>query len=189
MVVNIVVFVLILIVGKIVISILCNFLGKTLEKSLPAASDILRGFIMNVAHKILWVLLLMIALQRLGIDIAPLIAGLGVTGFIIGFAFQDSLSNLAAGMMIALNQPFRIGDFVETSGASGVIKDMNMMATTLTTGDNKKIVVPNSAVWGNTIVNYTALDTRRVDLTVGISYNDDINQAKDVIKRSAWRNS
>jgi small conductance mechanosensitive channel len=104
-----------------------------------------------------------------------------VTGFIIGFAFQESLGNLASGMMIALNEPFRVGDYVEVGGNSGTVKDMNMMATTLSTPDNKKVVVPNKNVWGSPITNYTALETRRVDLTAGISYGADINKAKEVI--------
>ena len=117
------------------------------------------------------------------IDIAPLIAGLGVTGFILGFAFQESLANLAAGVMISLNRPFTVGDFVEVSGGTGVVKELNMMATTLSTPDNKVVIVPNKAVWGSAITNYTAMDTRRVDMVVGISYGADISKAKEVITK------
>ena len=177
---NVIAFIIILIIGKIIISIACNVTKKTLDKS-SRVSDMLQGFAVNVVSKVLWVIILMIALQRLGIDIAPLIAGLGVTGFIVGFAFQESLGNLASGLMIALNQPFKVGDFVETGGICGEIKELNMMATTMTTLDNKKVVVPNKSVWGSAITNYTALDKRRVDLGVGISYGSDIGKAKGVI--------
>ncbi|MBT4137414.1 MAG: mechanosensitive ion channel family protein, partial [Candidatus Latescibacteria bacterium] len=104
-------------------------------------------------------------------------------GFILGFAFQESLGNLAAGLMLLLNAPFKVGDFVEAAGTAGVIQEMNLMATTLTTPDNKKILVPNNNIWGGNIVNYSALDTRRVDMTVGISYTANIGTAIGVIKK------
>ena len=123
----------------------------------------------------------MIAIQRFGIEIGPLVAGLGVTGFIVGFACQESLANLAAGIMIALNQPFQVGDLVEISGVTGFVDETNMMATKLHTPDNKRIVAPNGSIWGSTITNYSALDTRRVDLVMGVSYSSDIGKAKEVI--------
>lgn len=178
--VDLVVFVVILIVGAFVISALRRVTRTVLKKS-GRVSEALEGFLINVLGKVLWVVLLMVALPRLGVDVAPLIAGLGVGGFIIGFAFQESLGNLAAGLMIMLNQPFRIGDFVQAGGSTGSIKEINMMATTMTTPDNAKVVVPNRAIWGGTITNYTALETRRVDLVLGISYNADIGKARDVV--------
>ena len=181
--VSVVAFIIILIIGKIVISAICNVVRRALQKS-TRVSDMLQGFAVNVVSKILWVIVLMIALQRLGIDIAPLIAGLGVTGFIVGFAFQESLGNLASGLMIALNQPFKVEDFVETGGIGGIVQELNMMATTLITLDNKKVVIPNKSVWGSAITNYTALDKRRVDLGVGISYGSDIAKAKRVINEA-----
>ena len=120
-------------------------------------------------------------LGRLGVNVTPLIAGLGVTGFILGFAFQESLGNLASGMMIALNEPFKVGDFVDAAGLSGTILEVNMMATVMKTADNKRIVLPNKSVWGGPIVNYNALGLRRVDLQVGIDYGEDVTRAVDVI--------
>jgi small conductance mechanosensitive channel len=122
------------------------------------------------------------ALPRLGVDVGPLIAGLGVAGFIIGFAFQESLGNMAAGLMIVLNKPYQIGNYIEAAGSSGSVKELNMMATTLLTPDNKKIIIPNSKVWGDSITNYSAMPTRRVDMTVGISYGSDIGKAIETIK-------
>jgi small conductance mechanosensitive channel len=178
--VDLFVVVVIVIVGKILIDWCCRALRSSLRKT-GRVSELLENFITNVVSKVLWILVVLVAVQRFGVEVGPLIAGLGVTGFIIGFAFQESLGNLASGMMIALNEPFRVGDYVEVGGNSGTVKDMNMMATTLSTPDNKKVVVPNKNVWGSPITNYTALETRRVDLTAGISYGADINKAKEVI--------
>ncbi len=178
--VDLAVFILIIIVGAIAIKITRKALKMVLHKS-KRINETLEKFLVNVTGKVLWVVLLMIALPRLGIDVAPLIAGLGVTGFIVGFAFQESLGNLASGMMIVLNQPFKLGDFVDAGGHQGVIGEINMMATTMVTPDNKKIVLPNRGVWGNPIVNYSAVETRRVDLSVGVAYSSQIGKARDVI--------
>jgi len=178
--VEMIVVLIILIVGRFVIKGVRRSLSMSLEKS-GRVSEILESFILNVTSKVLWVIVFMLVIQKLGVEIGPLVAGLGVTGFIVGFACQESLSNLAAGVMIALNQPFQVGHYVELSGAAGAVSEMNMMATTLHTPDNKKVVVPNASVWGSTITNYTALDTRRVDLVMGISYSSDISKAKDVL--------
>jgi len=129
----------------------------------------------------MWVIVLMIGLSQLGIDIGPMVAGLGVTGFVLGFAFQESLSNLASGFMILLNRPFEVGHYIEAAGTAGTVKELTMMATTLNSPDNKKVTIPNRAIWGGTITNYSAEDTRRVDLVVGIGYGADIGKAKEVI--------
>ncbi len=179
---NILIFLVLLIVGAIVIKIMVKGMRIVLKKS-GRINETLERFVTNVTSKVLWVILLMIALPRLGIDIAPLIAGLGVTGFIVGFAFQESLGNLAAGLMIILNAPFKVGDLVDVSGNLGNVKEINMMATTLATLDNKKVIIPNSKVWGEPIINYTAYEIRRVDMTAGISYSDDIGKGQAVINQ------
>jgi len=178
--VNLLVAVVILIIGSFVISMVT----KAVERALVAnkhINSLMEKFLTNVVNKVCWVFLLLIVLQRVGIDVGPMIAGLGVAGFVIGFAFQESLGNLAAGMMIGINEPFKVGDYVQAGGIEGSVQDLNMMATTLATADNKKVVVPNKLVWGSAITNYTALDKRRVDLTVRISYGSDITKAKQVI--------
>ena len=177
---NIVMFLLILLVAKILIGWITGASEAGLKKT-GKVNDTLRPFLVNVISKVCWVIALMVALPRLGVDVAPLIASLGVAGFVLGFAFQDSLGNLAAGVMILLNDPFKVGDVVEAAGHTGCVKELNMMATIMATPDNKKIVLPNGSVWGGPIVNYTANDTRRVDLTVGIGYGSDINQARELI--------
>ncbi len=180
--VDIVVFLIIIVAGRFAIRAICNVVRAMLKRS-KRVHEALENFAVNVLNKVLWLVLLMIALPRLGVDIAPLIAGLGVTGFIVGFAFQETLGNLAAGLMITINAPFKKGDYVEAAGHAGFIDEINMMATAMITIDNKRIVIPNSKVWGTPIVNYTALDKRRVDLVVGISYSTDIEKAREVIGR------
>jgi len=180
--VDIIVFVVLLLIGKIIIGAVCRMADKALTKA-DRVSDLLREFAIDTLRKVSWVVVLMVALPRIGIDVAPLIAGLGVAGFVIGFAFQESLSNLAAGVMILLNQPFKNGDYVEAGGKSGVVRELNLMATTMTSGDNRKIIIPNKAIWGSSITNFSALATRRVDLTVGIGYTADITKARATLQR------
>ena len=178
--VNLLVAVVILIIGSFVISMVT----KAVERALVAnkhINSLMERFLTNVVNKVCWVFLLLIVLQRVGIDVGPMIAGLGVAGFVIGFAFQESLGNLAAGMMIGINEPFKIGDYITASGIDGTVKDLNMMATTLASKDNKKVVIPNKIVWGAPITNFSALGRRRIDIEVGISYGADIAKAKSVI--------
>ncbi len=180
--VDIIVFLLLLLIGKIIVGAVCNVTDKALAKA-DRVSDLLKKFAVDSLRKVLWVIVLMVALPRIGIDVAPLIAGLGVAGFVIGFAFQETLGNLASGVMILLNQPFKNGDFVEAAGHSGVVRELNLMATTMTSGDNRKIILPNKSVWGGSIVNFSALGTRRVDLTMGIGYTSDIAKAQATLYR------
>ncbi|HSG99469.1 MAG TPA: mechanosensitive ion channel domain-containing protein [candidate division Zixibacteria bacterium] len=179
---DLIVFVLILLVGRVVIGAVCRVTRRALERA-DRVSALLRKFAIDTLRKVLWVVVLMLALPRVGVDVAPLIAGLGVAGFVIGFAFQESLGNLAAGVMILLNQPFKNGDYVEAGGHAGSVKELNLMATTLTSPDNRKIIIPNKAVWGGSIVNYTTLGTRRVDLKFGIGYRSDMSKARSILTR------
>lgn len=178
---NVLVFFVILLLGKILISGTLR-VSRSLIRRSKRASELIERFILNVVHKILWVLVLMVGLSQLGIDMGPMIAGLGVGGFIIGFAFQETLGNFAAGMMLMINEPFKVGDWIEAAGAAGSVSDVNIMASTLTTGDNRVITIPNRKVWGDKIVNFSAMDLRRLDLTVGIAYSADIELAVKTIE-------
>jgi len=180
LVVNLLIFALILIIGKYVIRAVLRAAELALKRA-ENISQMLRGFALNVLSKALWVVLLMLALPRLGVEVGPLIAGVGVAGFVAGFAFQESLSNLAAGVMLLINEPFKLGDFVEAGGHSGEIKALNMMATTMFTGDNRVITIPNKSVWGGPVVNYSKNKTRRIDMSVGVAYSTDIPKALQVI--------
>ena len=168
----------ILIVGAIAIRIFAGVLTRLLEKTKLGAKSLVAKFIASVAVKVAWAFLAVIVLGKLGVDVGPLIAGLGVTGFVVGFAFQESLGSLAAGLMIAINKPFKVGDYVSAAGLEGAVTALDMMAVTMATGDNKKITIPNKQVWGAPIVNYSALERRRVDFAVGVSYGTDLSLAK-----------
>ena len=177
--VNLLVAILILAAGAFVVKWLTAALRGSLRKT-KRVNELLERFICSAFSKMAWAFLIVLALQRLGIDVGPLIAGLGVTGFIVGFACQDSLSNFANGIMIALNRPFKVGDYVIAGGVEGAVRELNMMAVVLTTPDNKRVTVPNKAVWGSAITNFSAMATRRVDVAVGIAYGADIGLAKQV---------
>ena len=175
--VNLVLTVLLLVAGAFAIKLLTAAVRGSLRKT-NRVNELLERFICSAVSKTCWAFLVVLALQRLGINVGPLVAGLGVTGFIIGFACQESLSNFASGIMIALNRPFKVGDYVITAGVEGSVRELNMMAIVLATPDNKRVTVPNKAVWGSAITNFSAMDTRRVDVSVGIDYGADIGMAK-----------
>lgn len=177
---NLLIFALILVIGHYVINFILMITRRALRKS-QNCNAVLQNFTVNALHKVLWVILIMMALPRLGVNVGPMIAGLGVTGFIIGFACQETLGNLAAGVMLMIEQPFDVDQFVEVNGQAGIVKDINIMATMLNTPDNKRITIPNGKVWGNSIINYSAMPTRRVDMTFGIGYNANIGQAIETI--------
>lgn len=166
----------ILLIGWFVIKLIVNAVGKAVEKG-GKQNTLFGNFVRNATGKICWAVLLVVVVGKLGVDIGPIIAGLGVTGFILGFAFQESLGNLASGLMIALNEPFKIGDYVIVAGLEGTVIKMDMMAATLATADNKKIVIPNKSAWGSPITNFSALGRRRVDIKVGIDYGCDAAKA------------
>ena len=166
----------ILALGSFVIKGIVALVGKAVAKS-GKGNALFANFIRNVTAKICWIVLLVVVLEKLGVNVAPIIAGLGVTGFILGFAFQESLGNLASGLMIAINEPFKIGDYVIVAGLEGTVIKVDMMAATLATADNKKIVIPNKSAWGAPITNFSALGRRRVDIQIGIDYGCDVSKA------------
>ena len=168
----------ILAVGGVAIRLLSVALAKALAKTKLGQKSLIAKFVVSVIVKAAWALLIVIALGKIGVDVGPLIAGLGVTGFILGFAFQESLGSLAAGLMIAFNQPFKVGDYVQVAGFEGSITALDMMAVVLSTADNRRITIPNKQAWGSPIVNYSAQDKRRVDVSVGIAYGADIALAR-----------
>ena len=122
-----------------------------------------------------------LALAQIGVSVAPMLAGLGVAGFIIGFALQDTLGNFAAGAMILAYKPFDTDDYIEVAGVLGTVKSMNMVSTTINTVDNQMLIIPNSKIWGDVIRNYTGQRVRRVDCEFGISYGDSIEKAERIL--------
>jgi small conductance mechanosensitive channel len=152
------------------------------ERSRVGMSTLLKSMLASVSAAFVMVLGIVIALSQVGISLGPMLAGLGVAGFIVGFALQDTLGNFAAGGMILIYRPYDVDDVVEVAGASGLVKKMSLVSTTITTFDNQTVVVPNSKIWGDVIKNVTAQSTRRVDLEFGIGYSDDIEKAERVLK-------
>ena len=145
-------------------------------------SKLLSGFLAMIVYWLTIAFGLMIVLAALGVDITPLFALVGGASFIIAFALQETLGNLAAGLMIMVNRPFDEGDYVQVAGLGGTVKHVSVVSTTVTTPDNQVIVIPNSKVWGDVITNVTASDTRRVDLVFGIGYGDSIEAAQKVLE-------
>ena len=151
---------------------------------IPNLSKLLQAFLLMLIYWLVIAFGLMIVLSMLGIDITPVFALIGGASFILAFAMQDTLGNLAAGLMIMINRPFDEGDYVDIGGVGGTVKAVSIVSTTVTTPDNQVIVVPNSKVWGNVITNVTASDTRRVDLVFGIGYDDSIEEAQRVLEET-----
>jgi len=157
-----------------------------LEKALDASnlnlSQLARRMIVATTSNLVMLFGILVALSQLGISLGPLLAGLGVAGFIVGFALQDTLGNFAAGMMILLYRPYDTGDLIDVGGVYGKVDKMSLVSTSLLTTDNQLFVVPNSKIWGDVIKNVTAQDTRRIDMVFGISYNDDIPKAESILE-------
>ena len=150
----------------------------------PNISNLLQAFIIGIVYWLVLAFGLMLVLSALGVDITPLFALVGGASIAVALAMQDSLSNLASGLMIMIYRPFDEGDYVDIGGVAGTVKTTNIVATTVATPDNQVIVIPNKNVWGNVITNVTASDTRRVDLVFGISYDDSIPEALRVLEET-----
>ncbi|MFD0980489.1 mechanosensitive ion channel family protein [Tropicimonas aquimaris] len=170
-------FLALLIVARFVRSYARRLFGK-----IPDLSKLLQAFLAMVVYWVTVAIGLMIVLSALGVDISPLFAVVGGASFIIAFAMQDTLGNLAAGLMIMINRPFDEGDYITAGGTSGTVKSVSVVSTTVTTPDNQVIVIPNSKVWGDVITNTTASDIRRVDMQFGIGYEDSIEKAQQVLE-------
>ncbi|MBJ2135509.1 mechanosensitive ion channel [Paraglaciecola agarilytica] len=185
--INIVMAILIYIVGKIVVGIIINLFGKVMQRS--KYDDMLVDFIKAILNAILMLFVIIASLNELGVDTTSLVAILGAAGLAIGLSLQGSLQNFAAGVMLLVFRPFKAGDFVEAGGAAGVVKSISIFTTIMTSGDNKEIIVPNGQIYSGTITNYSAKETRRVDMVVGIGYDADLKRAKEVLKELAAADS
>jgi len=165
---------------------LSNLAQKLAETGL-ANSDIelsllLRRMVVSIVRNTIMVIGVLIALSQVGISLGPLLAGLGVVGFVVGFALQDTLSNFAAGLLILIYRPFDVEDLIEAGGVSGMVSNMSLVNTTILTFDNQTIVVPNNKIWGDVIKNVTAQAIRRIDMVFGISYTDDIPKTEKLLQ-------
>jgi small conductance mechanosensitive channel len=166
--------------------IISKLLSKGAKRALehtPNNSQLLTDFTENIIHKVVMLIGLLIALAALDINVAPILAMVGAAGFVVAFALQGTLSNFASGLMILFYRPYDVGDVVDVAGIVGTVKSMTLVSTSIVTADNRMMVVPNNSIWGNIITNVTHSDTRRVDMTFGIGYNDNIEQAENVMKK------
>ena len=179
--INIVMALAIFIIGKMVVKILVNVSRKVMTKG--KVDSILINFIASIVNTVLLLFVVIASLNQLGVDTTSLIALIGAAGLAIGLALQGTLQNLASGVMLIIFRPFTDGDFVEAAGVSGVVEQIGIFTTTMRTGDNREIIVPNGEVFGGTITNYSKRATRRVDMVFGIGYDDDIKKAKDILNR------
>lgn len=167
-------------VGRMVVGVIVNSIRKLLLAR--EMDDILVSFLTSIIRWVLLLFVIVAALSQLGINTTSLVALLGAAGLAIGLSLQSSLSNFASGVMLIIFRPFTKGDFVEAGGATGVVESISIFTTTMTTPDNKEVIVPNGSILSNNITNYSARDTRRVDMVFGISYDDDIRKAKQLLE-------
>lgn len=173
--------IIIFVVGRYLAKLISQLLGKALEKAKVDA--ILTRFLENLTHAGLLVLVVIAAINKLGVETTSLVAILGAAGLAVGLALQGSLANFAAGVVLIIFKPFNIGDTVHIAGITGVVKNVDVFNTTLYTLDNRKVILPNSKITAENIENLSAVDRRRVDLVFGISYSDNIKTAKEALKK------
>jgi small conductance mechanosensitive channel len=172
--------ILIFYVGRMVARIVSSTMRKIMQKQ--EVDKILETFVSNLVYWLLMTFVIIAAINQLGIQTTSLIAVIGAAGLAVGLALQGSLANFAAGVLIVLFRPYRVGDFVEAAGIAGVIQQVQILTTVMKTGDNKQIIVPNSQIMGSIITNYSINETRRVDLVFGVSYSDDLDKVRAILK-------
>ena len=167
-------------IATLVIGYLAARLARRLMKRWLSKTEIalaLQRFLTQIVYVAILIFAIVASLARFGIETTSFVAILGAAGFAIGFALQGSLANFAAGVLLLVLRPFKIGDFVEAGGVAGVVKDIQLFTTVLATPDNVKVMVPNAQIYGGVIRNFNAYETRRIDLVVGIGYGDSIEDA------------
>jgi small conductance mechanosensitive channel len=177
--IKILVALLIFFIGQLIAKIVSRVVGKLLSHTKLDA--ILVSFVQSLVRALLMIVVIIAALDQLGVNTNSVIAVLGAAGLAIGLALQGSLQNFAAGFLLLIFRPFKSGDWVDAAGVSGAIQKIGIFSTTMLTGDNKEVIIPNSAIYSNNIINYSATGTRRIDLVYGVSYQDDIKKVRDVI--------
>ncbi len=170
----------IILIGYIAINILSRILHKALTKS--KLDEVLHAFIINCTRIVLWIMVIITALNYVGIPVSAFLAALGAAGVAVALALKDSLGNFAGGILIILTKPFNKGDYIEDYQTAGQVEKIDLLYTTLITFDNKVITVPNGKLANSTIVNYTRSESRRVDCKFSVSYQDDIGKVKDVLQ-------
>ncbi len=178
---------------NILLALAIFYIGRRLAKTITKGIDTLmhkaeveetlRRFLCNIINVVLVVVVIIAALERLGVSTTSVMTVFAAAGLAVGLALKDSLSSFAAGVMLIIFKPFQVNDYIEAAGTAGVVDSITIFHTVLITGDNKEVVVPNAQIYAGSIVNFTARDTRRIDLVFSISYDDNIKTAKDLIQQ------
>lgn len=169
------------VLGFWVLALIAGLIAERTLRVVRNLSQLMREFLGKSVRYVVLSFGIIIALSALEVDVAPLLAMIGAAGFIIAFALQDTLGNFASGIMILLYRTFDVGDIVDTAGVSGKVVSLNLVSVTINTVDNKIVVVPNNAIWGDVITNATGSAMRRVDLSFGIGYDDDVERAEQLL--------
>lgn len=169
----------ILFIGLLVANLLTKFINSALKKA--KIDETLIGFLSGVISVILKVFVWLMFLSNLGVQTTSFIAVIGSAGLAVGLALQGSLANMGAGVLLIILRPFKVGDFVTCAGHSGTLKEIGMIYAVMITSDNKKIIIPNSKITADSIINFSAMDTRRAEFVFGVSYNDDLKKAKEIL--------
>ena len=178
--INILIAIAIFYVGKFVVRMVVRGTRKVMRRQ--DVDRTLETFICNLLRMSLMVIVFIAAIGQLGIQTTSFIAIFGAAGLAVGLALQGSLSNFASGVLIVLFRPYRVGDFIEAAGIAGSVEGVQILTTILKTGDNKQIIVPNSQIMGSIITNYSSNETRRIDMVVGVSYDDNLDQVRSTLE-------
>ena len=170
---------------------MAGVLRKSLERLLKRLEwdPILIGFLSTIAYGAMLVAVVIAALHKLGVDTTSLVALIGAAGIAVGLALKDSLQNFSAGIMLIVFRPFKNGDYVEAADTAGIVQHIGIFSTTFLTPDNREVIVPNQGIYSGNIINFSAKPTRRIDLKIGIGYDDDIKLAKEVLEGVARNDS
>ena len=177
--INIVMAIVIYIIGKFIVGVLINVFGKVMARS--KYDDMLIDFVKAIVNAILMLFVIVASLDKLGVNTTSMVAIFGAAGLAIGLSLQGSLQNFAAGVMLLVFRPFKAGDFIDAGGEMGTVMSISIFTTIMTTPDNKQIIVPNGKVYAGNITNFSAHETRRIDMVVGISYDSDLKKAKQIL--------
>jgi len=170
----------IFVIGKLIVKLIVRVIESLMLKS--KTDQVLVDFIGGMVKSVLTLFVIIAALGQLGVDTTSLVALIGAAGLAIGLSLQSSLQNFASGVMLITFRPFTTGDFIDAAGVSGVVEKVSIFNTIMRTGDNKEMIVPNGAIYGGVITNYSAKKTRRIDMVFGIGYDDDIKLAKNIMQ-------
>jgi small conductance mechanosensitive channel len=181
-VISLLLFIFILIASRWLAKLAKRVVERALKHSDQSISQLLKETLISMTGTVVFLMGLLVALSQVGVSVAPMIAGLGVVGFIVGFALQDTLANFASGAMILAYRPFDTGDFISAADVEGEVRKMNLVNTTIVTIENKVLIIPNSKIWGGVILNFTGQNLRRTDIIYRVSFDEDLDKVAAILE-------